>query len=310
MLFESYEAMAAYGTWFGGILTAIAVISSVMISTRTVRKKTRITFKEYPEVISINVINEGKDPIIIYNLGVYVSGRLFDIIETDDLIINPGQSQRFDVLRDQWKKIKADLLHDINWDLNNSLYMQAIRWIKKKDIIVKSDKIERKLRYPCYSIKIGAQLSDGLYLTKKWLTTFMFEPQDERKIRRANHSYNTCRIYLFDTYGVFLSILCLMILTIHFVYYTGSDVAIVIFAACCVAYYICLKVESMNRVHPAGYYCCLGLVLIGIINVMILTIIRMNCPSLIIFELIYCVMFGLPLLTKILEVTGRAGNLY
>lgn len=310
MLFESYDAMAAYGTWFGGILTAIAVFSSVMISTRSVKKKIRITFKEHLEVVSINVINEGKDPILIYNLGVYVSGRLFDLIETDDIIINPGQSQCFYVSKNKWNDVKADILRDINWDLNNSLYMQTIRWIKRKEVIIKSDKIERKLRYPCFSIKVGVQLSDGLYLTKKWLTTFMFEPQDERKFRRADHSYNTSRIFVFDTFAVFYSIVCLMFLAIYYVYMTGSDVAIIIFVVCCIVYYICIKTESMKRVHPALYFCILGMVLIVIINAMILAIVTMDITILIVFEVTYCIMFGFPLLSKIMDVTGRGGDLY
>ena len=94
--------------------------------------------------------------------------------------------------------------------------MQTIRWIKRKEVIIKSDKIERKLRYPCFSIKVGVQLSDGLYLTKKWLTTFMFEPQDERKFRRADHSYNTSRIFVFDTFAVFYSIVCFDIIPFIF----------------------------------------------------------------------------------------------
>lgn len=98
----------------------------------------------------------------------------------------------------------------------------------------------------------------------------MFEPQDERKFRRADHSYNTSRIFVFDTFAVFYSIVCLMFLAIYYVYMTGSDVAIIIFVVCCIVYYICIKTESMRRVHPALYFGILGMVLIVIINAMIL----------------------------------------
>ena len=101
-----------------------------------------------------------------------------------------------------------------------------------------------------------------------------------------------------------------MFLAIYYVYMTGSDVAIIIFVVCCIVYYICIKTESMRRVHPALYFCILGMVLIVIINAMILAIVTMDITILIVFEVTYCIMFGFPLLSKIMDVTGRGGDLY
>ena len=52
------------------------------------------------------------------------------------------------------------------------------------------------------------------------------------------------------------------------------------------------------------------MVLIVIINAMILAIVTMDITILIVFEVTYCIMFGFPLLSKIMDVTGRGGDLY
>lgn len=310
MLFESYEAMAAYGTWFSGILTAIAVFSSVIITSRTVRKKIRITLNESASSFVIKIHNESKDPILVHNVGIYVNRKLFDLVDVDDNFISPGESKSYEVYSDRWNETRTEVLRDIHWDLNNSLFMQTVRWLKREETYVDRDKLHRNLKMPCYSCKLGIQLSDGLYTTKKWLTIYMLDPPDQRQFRRPDHGYDLSRCISFD--GAYWSVIILALLVIcgMTVYNTDSAEVLAVYFALVILLYYVIGVESGQKSHPASYYITWGTIIGLSINVVVLIAVKMSLDWLIAFEFLlwFMVIFGV--IPKLLIRTGRAGNLY
>lgn len=310
MFFESYEAMAAYGTWFSGILTAIAVFSSVFITSRTVRKKIRITLNELESGFIIKIHNEGNDPILVHNIGIYVNRRLFNLADVDDDFIRPGESNSYKVDSNRWVETRSEVLRDIHGDLNNSPFMQIVRWLKREETYVDRDKLHRNLRVPCYSCKFGIQLSDGLYITKKWLTIFMLDPPDKRQFRRPDHGYDLCRCISFD--GAYWSVVLLFFLVLCglIVYHNDSVEALAVYFVIVILLYYVIGVEAGQKSHPASYYVIWGIIIGLSINGVVLIAVKMSLDLLIAFEFLFWFMVVFGIIPKLLIRTGRAGDLY
>ncbi|MBE6513664.1 MAG: hypothetical protein E7Z69_00825 [Thermoplasmata archaeon] len=285
--FQDYSAIAAFGTWFSGTMTALAVILSLWITTRDSAKRIEIKFFIESAYIRLKVFNGSKNPIFINEIGFYSYGTIYPVKEFEGKSFSIGESADYIIENEYWNRIKEQICNSINSKF------------EKKGQVTKLDDTY-------YAFKIAADISSETYLTREWIHVNYVEQQSDKCTSQIR--FDLKHYHKYDSYGwlpmAFMFSLLALICSIILEQIAAVQILCIVFG---IILYCLISNDAVVHCHRTLLYIILGVYIMILIVWGILGLIFVHELSTFIAVGLFSI-FALPILTKLITTTGRNKN--
>ena len=286
--FQNYDAVAAYGTWFSGTMTALAVILSLWIATRDSTKKIEVKFFIESTCLRLKIFNGSKNPIFINEVGFYSYGTMYPVKEFEGESFKIGETVDFKIEREDWTPIKEQICDSIN-----------CKFVKN------GQEIELDDTY--YAFKIAVDSSNKMYLTRDWIHINHVEQQLTTGCT-SQLRFDLKHYHEFDSYGwIPMALMFSLVFLFSSVIFEPNDavqIACIVFG---VILFVLISNDAVVHCHRTRTYVLSGIYIMILILWGIIGLLFVHEPSTLIVVGLFSI-FALPILYKLLMITGRNKN--
>lgn len=244
-MFESYEAISAYGTWFSGITMALTLGVTLLFTYFDKRKKIMMILTNTNGKISLEFENKSASDIIIRSFGIYVCGNYYSLFE-DTFIVESSSIITCKVTDSTLDSQKTAAIDKISRYILNSYF------VKRKY----GDVSKYRLCTESCQVKLAIRTTEGMYLSRRWLSLSRFD----NCVGMVRNGYNMRRFYDFDPDLWPLGITILILTQCLLAPYTANPEVVVLGnIMLIVTLYFLMGRIALKRSHTKMYYVFVGL---------------------------------------------------